>query len=165
MISTNTFSKPTDEKMTLWYKLPRIVYATQYMQYILQHTHTHLTALCQGLPGQAGTRKVTIWMLMKQETVSGSNISQGIRKSAPSSRQTTTSAPPPHSFFTGMPFLPPNQSKHWRHHILHITCWSVNRTVSISNIYYNTHAHTHARTHTHTHPFNGPLSRTTQVSR
>jgi len=31
----------------------------------------------------------------------------------------------------------------------------------------NTHTHTHARTHahTHTHPFNGPLSRTTRVSR
>ena len=29
----------------------------------------------------------------------------------------------------------------------------------------HTHARTHARTHTHTHPFNGPLSRTTRVSR
>jgi len=27
------------------------------------------------------------------------------------------------------------------------------------------HTHTHARTHTHTHTFNGPLSRTTPVSR
>ena len=30
---------------------------------------------------------------------------------------------------------------------------------------YNLHKNTHARTHTHTHPFNGPLSRTTRVSR
>ena len=39
-------------------------------------THTHLTALCPGLPGWAGTRKVKpIWILLKQETVSGSGIS------------------------------------------------------------------------------------------
>ena len=54
------------------------------------HTHTHLTAPCPGLPGWAGTRKVKlIWILLKQETVSGS----GISKSAPSSRQITTQAP------------------------------------------------------------------------
>ena len=40
------------------------------------HTHTRLTALCPGLPGWAGTRKVKpIWILLKQETVSGSGIS------------------------------------------------------------------------------------------
>ena len=40
------------------------------------HTHTPLTALCPGLPGCAGTRKVKpIWILLKQETVSGSGIS------------------------------------------------------------------------------------------
>ena len=40
------------------------------------HTHTHLTALCPGLPGSAGTRKVKpIWILLKQETVSGSGTS------------------------------------------------------------------------------------------
>jgi len=39
------------------------------------HTHTHLTALFPGLPRWAGTRKVKpIWILMKQETVSGSGI-------------------------------------------------------------------------------------------
>ena len=42
------------------------------------HTHTHLTALFPGLPGRAGTRKVKpIWILLKQETVSGSGISWG----------------------------------------------------------------------------------------
>ena len=46
-------------------------------------THTCLTALCPGLPGWAGTRKVkTIWILLKQETVSGSGISWAICKSA-----------------------------------------------------------------------------------
>ena len=40
------------------------------------HTHARLTALFQGLPGSAGTRKVKpIWILLKQETVSGSGIS------------------------------------------------------------------------------------------
>ena len=75
------------------------------------HTHTHLTALCPGLPGWAGTRKVKpIWILLKQETVSGSGISWATCKSAPRSRQITTPAPHHSKFFTGrMPFLPPNQ--------------------------------------------------------
>ena len=73
------------------------------------HTHTRLTALCLGLPGRAGTRKVKpIWILLEQETVSGSGISWAIGKSAPRSRQITT--PTTQVFFTGrMPFLPPNQ--------------------------------------------------------
>ena len=38
-------------------------------------THTRLTALCPGLPRWANTRKVKpIWILLKQETVSGSVI-------------------------------------------------------------------------------------------
>jgi len=57
---------------------------------ILCHTHTHprLTALFPGLPRWAGTRKAQpIWILLKQETVSGSGISWNICKSAPRSRQ------------------------------------------------------------------------------
>ena len=75
------------------------------------HTHTHLTALFLGLFGWAGTRKVQpIWILLKQETMSGSGISWAICKSAPRSRQTTTPAPHNSVFFTDrMPFLPPNQ--------------------------------------------------------
>ena len=74
------------------------------------HTHTRLTALCPGLPRWAGTRKVKpIWILLKQETLSGSGISWAICKSAPRSRQITTPAAH-HSVFTGqMPFLQPNQ--------------------------------------------------------
>jgi len=54
------------------------------------HTHTHLTALGPALPGWAGTRKVKpIWILLKQETVSGSGISWAICKSASRSRQIT----------------------------------------------------------------------------
>ena len=41
-----------------------------------EHTLTCLTALCPGLPRTAGTRKVKpIWILLKQETVSGIGIS------------------------------------------------------------------------------------------
>jgi len=58
------------------------------------HTHTRLTALCPGLPGWASTRKAKpIWILLKQETASGSGISWAICKSAPRSRQITTPAP------------------------------------------------------------------------
>ena len=64
-----------------------------------QITPIHLTALCPGLPGWAGTRKVKpMWIILKQETVSGSGISWAIRKSAPRSRQITTPAPH-HSVF------------------------------------------------------------------
>ena len=57
------------------------------------HT-TRLTALCPGLPASAGTREVKpIWILLKQETVSGSGISWAECKSAPRSRQITTLAP------------------------------------------------------------------------
>ena len=74
---------------------------------VIIHKHIRLTALCPGLSGWAGTRKVKpIWILLKQETVSGSGISWAICKSAPRSRQITT------QFFTGrMPFLPPNQQR------------------------------------------------------
>ena len=62
-------------------------------------THTRFTALCPGLPGRAGTRKVKpIWILRKQETVSGSGISWAVCESAPRSRQITTSAPHHSSF-------------------------------------------------------------------
>ena len=76
--------------------------------YTHTHTHTHLTALCPGLPEWAGTRKVKpIWILLKQETVSGSGISWAVCKSAPCSMPA-----PHHSVFTGqMPFLPPNQQR------------------------------------------------------
>ena len=91
-----------------------------------QHTHTHthirLTALCLGLPGWASTRKVKpIWILLKQETVSGSGICWAICKSAPRSRQITTPAPH-HSVFyrpDALPATQPTASKHWR---LTITC-------------------------------------------
>jgi len=54
-----------------------------------------------------------IWILLKQETVSGSGISWAVCKSAPRSIQITTPAPH-HSVFyrpDAQPFLPPNQQR------------------------------------------------------
>ena len=86
------------------------------------HTHTRLTALCPGLPGWAGTRKVKlIWSLLKQETVSGSGISWAICKSAHRSRQITMPTPH-HSVFyrpDALPAAQPTASKHWRHHFIY----------------------------------------------
>ena len=76
------------------------------------HTHTRLKALCPGLPGWAGTRKVKpIWILLKQETVSGSSTSWAICKSAPRSRQITMPVPH-HSVFlqAGCPSCRPTNS-------------------------------------------------------
>jgi len=69
-------------------------------------THTHLTALCPGLPGWAGTRKVKpIWILLKQDTASGSGMRWAICKSAAHSRQITMPVP------RRMLFLSPNQQR------------------------------------------------------
>ena len=73
------------------------------------YTHIRITALCPETTHVSRYQKVPIWILLKQETVSGSGISWAICKSAPRSRQITTSAPH-HSVSTGrMPFLPPNR--------------------------------------------------------
>ena len=83
--------------------------------YIMEYTHTLFTALCPGLPGRADTRKVKpIWILLKQETVSGSGISWAICKSAPRSRQITTPAPDYSVFYRpdALPAAQPTASKH-----------------------------------------------------
>jgi len=84
-----------------------------------RHTHTHarLTAPFPGLPGWAGTRKVIpIWILLKQETVSGSGISWATCKSAPRSRHITTPTPHHSGFYRSdaLPAAQPTVSKHWR---------------------------------------------------
>ena len=65
-----------------------------------------------GLPKWTGTRKVKpIWILLKQETVSGSSISWAICKSAPHSRQITTPAPHRLSFLqAGCPSCRPTNN-------------------------------------------------------
>ena len=78
-----------------------------------RHTHP-FNGPFPGLPGWASTRKVKlIWILLKQETVSGSDIS----KSAPRSRQITTPAPHRSVFYKpdALPAAQPTASKHRRH--------------------------------------------------
>ena len=88
---------------------------------------------CPWLPGWASTRKVKpIWILLKQETVSGSGISWAVCKSAPRFRQITTSAPH-HSVFYRPDDLPAAQrtaSKHWRHKGLKAQ-WTFNGQLSL----------------------------------
>ena len=85
--------------------------------YRITHTHIRLTALCPGLPRWASSRKVKpIWILLKQETVSGSGIDRAVCKSAPRTRQITTPAPHYSVFYRpdALPAAQPTVSKHWR---------------------------------------------------
>jgi len=92
------------KKMSTWsltYKHSDFTVANIFQSYVHKHTHTHshLTALFPGLPRWAGARKVKpIWILLKQEIVSGSGFSWAICKSAHRFRQVTTPAPH-HSVF------------------------------------------------------------------
>ena len=71
-----------------------------------RHTHTRLTALFWDYPGEpVPERQKPIWILLKQETLSGSGISWAICESAPRSRQTTMPAPH-HSVFYKPDALP-----------------------------------------------------------
>ena len=93
---------------------------------IITLTHTHpFNGPFPGLPRWAGTRKAKpIWILLKQQTVSGSGISWNICKSAPRSRQITTPTPHHSVFYRpyALPATPPIASKHWRHKLLHWQC-------------------------------------------
>ena len=89
-------------------------------------TTAHLMALFLGLPRWASTRKVKpIWILLKQETVSGSGIIWAMCKSASRFRLRTMPAPH-HSVFCrpdALPATQPTAPKHWRH------CFSFNTTL------------------------------------
>ena len=76
-------------------------------------THTRLTAIFfPGQPRSAGTRKIKpMWILLKQETVSGSGISWAICKPAPGSRQKNHASTPALSFLqAGCPSCRPTNS-------------------------------------------------------
>jgi len=76
---------------------------------LIKQRQPHLTSLCLGLPGWAGTKKVqTNLDLLEQETVGGSGISWAICKSAPHPRQITTPASH-HSVFYRPYALPATQ--------------------------------------------------------
>jgi len=88
------------------------------------HTHTHTQTFNSPLSGTIWVSRYQkgkpIWILLKQETVSGSSISWVICKSAPHSREITTQHPTS-QFFTGwVPFLPPNQQRQSTEGHLHI---------------------------------------------
>jgi len=57
------------------------------------------STLTTRLPSHSLASGQPIWILLKQETVSGSGISWAVCKSAPRSRQTTTPAPHHSVFF------------------------------------------------------------------
>ena len=102
---TSRASSETDERIEL-------VFATTHT-----HTHTRLTAFFRDYPGElVPERQKPIWILLKQETVSGSGISWAICKSAPQSRQITTPAPHHSVFYRPDALLvtQPTLSKHWR---------------------------------------------------
>ena len=77
----------------------------QYCEYIIQEAQTVTVPVCGKLC------YFTIWILLKQETVSGNGISWAICKSAPRSRQITMPAPY-HSVFlqAGCPSCRPTNS-------------------------------------------------------
>ena len=102
------------------------------LAHVTHHIHNHLTAVCPGLRRWAGTKKAKpIWILLKQEMVSGSGISWATcKQSAPRSRQITTPALH-HSGFYRLDALPDAQrtvTKHWRQN-----------TSPIDSIKFNTH--------------------------
>jgi len=89
------------------------------------------TDACKKTPGTTQVSRYqkgkAIWILLKQETVSGSGIRWAICKSAPSSSQITMPAPH-HSVFYGPDALPvtqPTTSKHWRQWCLQKTCTNI----------------------------------------
>ena len=79
------------------------------------YTHSRLTALFPDYEGGPVPEKVKpIWILLKQETVSGSGIGWAICKSAPRSRQITMPAPHHSVFYRpgALPAAQPTASKH-----------------------------------------------------
>ena len=88
------------------------------------HTHPFNGSLSGTTRASRYQKGKPIWILLKQETVSGSGISWAICKSAPCSRQITTPAPH-HSVFyrpDALPAAQPTASKHWRHANMATTC-------------------------------------------
>jgi len=101
-----------NQSIFVYYGMTKLLLCLITPQWQQRHTHPFNGPL-------SGTTRVTwyqkgkpIWILLKQETVSGSGISWAICKSTPRSRQTTMPAPHHSRFFKGrMPFLPPNQQR------------------------------------------------------
>ena len=116
-MSTTKLSRSNHSNFLCFALFTSLFYKSVLYLHFDDNTHARLTALFPGLSRWAGTRKVKpIWILLKQETVSGSGISWAICKSAPHSRQITMPAPH-HSVFyrpDSLPAAQPTASKHWR---------------------------------------------------
>ena len=99
--------------------MPQLCNQTHYFCLYTPHTtHTHPfydpLDFVQDYPGEQVPEP--IWILLKQETVSGSGISWAICKSAPRPRKITTTAPH-HSVYyrpDALLAVQPTASKHWR---------------------------------------------------
>jgi len=99
-----------------WTKRHAVVNCCTTVGQVVQQHYTRLTALCPGLPRSAGTRNVKpIWILLKQETVSGSGISWAVCKCAARSRQIATPAPHHSVFFYRLDALPAAQTTALKH--------------------------------------------------
>ena len=99
---------------SVYFTLLTFTYLTVHVRNLSEHTHTHTFSGPFSRTTWVGRyqKGKPNWMLLKQETVSGSGISWAICKSAPRSRQITMPAPHHSVFFTvRMPFLPPNQQR------------------------------------------------------
>jgi len=78
----------------------------------MTNTHARLTALCPGLPGSAGTRKVKTSLDFTEARDSELQWHQLDHMQVCTSLQTDNHANTHLSVFTGrMPFLPPNQQR------------------------------------------------------
>jgi len=111
---------PTGSNFTHLHNMSRCCYArissSKNCNYTHTHTHTRLTALFRDYPGEPVPERKPIWILLKQETVSGIGISWAICKSATRSRQITMPAPHRPVFYRpdALPADQPTASKHWR---------------------------------------------------
>ena len=119
--------KALDKLGDVWSPARRIERCSPYQQttqrawlgLFITKLHTHpFNGTFSGTTGWAGTRKVKpIWILLKQETASGSGISWAICKSASHSRQITMPVPHHSKVFyrpDALPAAQPTASKHWR---------------------------------------------------
>ena len=74
--------RETEHRETVLSNRPTTFVSASGQHTYVRNTHARLTALFPELPGWAGTRKVKpIWILLKQETESGSGISWATGKS------------------------------------------------------------------------------------
>ena len=130
--------------------------------------HTHTPIQWPSVRDYPSTRKAKpIWILLKQETVSGNGISWAICKSAPHSRQITTPALH-HSVFyrpDALPAAQPTASKHWK--LFNVIVSNLKSAVCFMSVCAQNEANTYstvALTFTTTTPTNSTISQPVSTS-